>query len=225
MLQCVIPSASRVVPRHEGSRRRSCGAERRDSSFVGMTPDAFRVVTRGDAGFVAMPRQLTEGLDSRLVDTLPELLDRLLGGGFGAAGVAVVEMGGPLAADVDVFHLVGPVEVLELRHQRVVGLVAAELELTPFAGAPHGVLLDAEEPGVLRRWDIRGIEIVVTGELWVAHPVDTLRLQRGLTHQGVAHLTPLVAGEVEGELPRLVPLLPDDGRDHLRAYHLPLPRA
>src|SRR5918994_6292347 len=107
------------------------------------------VLTRGGTRFVAVPRQLTEGLDGRLVDALPELLDGLFGGGLGAACIAVVEMGGPLAADVDVFHLVGPVEVLELRHQRVVGLVAAELELAPFAGAPHGVTLDAEQPGVL----------------------------------------------------------------------------
>src|SRR5918997_6913439 len=105
MLRCVIPSASRVVPRHEGSRRRSCGAERRESSFVGMTPDAFRVLTRGGARFVAIPRQLAEGLDSRLVDALPELLDRVFGGGLGAARIAVVEMDGPLATDVDVFHL------------------------------------------------------------------------------------------------------------------------
>src|SRR5215207_11615291 len=95
-------------------------------------------LTRRGAWFVAIPRQLAEGLDSRLVDTVPELLDRVFGGGLGAAGIAVVEMGGPLAADVDVFHLVGPVEVLELRHQRVVGLVAAEFELASLAGAPHG---------------------------------------------------------------------------------------
>src|SRR5688572_24266924 len=101
-----------------------------------MTRLLIAALTRGGARFVAIPRQLTESLYRRLVDALPELIDGLLRGGLGAAGIAVVEMDGPLAADVDVFHLVGPVEVLKLCHQRVGGFVAAELELAPFAGAP-----------------------------------------------------------------------------------------
>src|SRR5688572_7612677 len=85
-------------------------ADRRDSSpRLEMTQGALRALTRGGARFVSIPRQLAERLYCRLIDALPELLNGLFGGGFGAARIAVVEMGGPLAADVDVFHLVGPV--------------------------------------------------------------------------------------------------------------------
>ena len=108
------------------------------------------------------------------------------------------------SGEVDVEHLVRPIEVEKQRRERITGgagervlLRLARMLEVPLAALPHHRVLGAVEQGVALAWLELEVRVGGEGELVRDRvPVDVARLERDLAEHRVSCLVPQVAREI-----------------------------